>query len=92
MCACVLSFHFILCYLLNYYKLDKNISNYLIRAYKELYKGISIVFEAVPISIVTKISLISVRNRWIGSRSKFKSIKSIRSRLRSKLNPFLGHV
>jgi len=34
----------------------------------------------------------SVRDGWIGSRSKSKSIKSIGSGSRSKLDPFLGHV
>jgi len=37
-------------------------------------------------------SITSVRDRWIGSRSKSKSIKSIGSGSRSKLDPFLGHV
>jgi hypothetical protein len=37
---------------------SKNISNYLIRAYKELYKGISIVFKAVSVSIATRTGLI----------------------------------
>jgi len=35
----------------------KNISNYSIGAYKELYKGISITFEAIPINTTTKTGL-----------------------------------
>ena len=35
----------------------KNISNYLIRAYKELYKGISIAFKAIPINTTTETGL-----------------------------------
>jgi hypothetical protein len=37
---------------------SKNISDYLIRAYKELCEGISIMFEAIPVSIVTGTGLI----------------------------------
>jgi hypothetical protein len=35
----------------------KNISNYLIRIYKELCKGISVAFKAVPINTTTKTGL-----------------------------------
>jgi hypothetical protein len=37
---------------------SKNISDHSIGAYKELYKGISIAFEAIPASIATRTSLI----------------------------------
>jgi hypothetical protein len=36
----------------------KNISDYLIRAYKELCEGITVVFKAVPTSITTRTGLI----------------------------------
>jgi hypothetical protein len=35
----------------------KNISNYLIRVYKELCKGIGIAFKAVPVNTTTKTGL-----------------------------------
>ena len=35
----------------------KNISDHSIGAYKELYKGISIAFEAVPINATTRTGL-----------------------------------
>jgi hypothetical protein len=38
---------------------SKNISDYLINVYKELYKRINVTFEAIPASIVTKIGLIN---------------------------------
>jgi hypothetical protein len=38
---------------------SKNISDYLIGAYKELYKGINITFKAILISIITRIGLIN---------------------------------
>jgi hypothetical protein len=37
----------------------KNISDYSIRVYKELYKGISVAFKAIPASIVTRTGLIN---------------------------------
>jgi hypothetical protein len=37
----------------------KNISDYLIRVYKELYKGINVAFEAIPTSIATGTGLVN---------------------------------
>jgi hypothetical protein len=38
---------------------SKNISDYLISVYKELYKGINIAFKAILASIATRIGLIN---------------------------------
>jgi hypothetical protein len=51
---------------------SKNISDHSIGAYKKLYKGISIVFEAVPASIATRTGLIGYVQEFLVSAEVYK--------------------
>jgi hypothetical protein len=54
---------------------SKNISDYLIRAYKELYKGISITFKAIPVSIATGTGLIGNVQEFLVLAEVYKQLK-----------------
>jgi hypothetical protein len=53
----------------------KNISDHLIGAYKELCEEISIVFKAVPASIVTRTGLIGYVQEFLVLAEVYKQLK-----------------
>jgi hypothetical protein len=63
------------CYKKKYLFLKKNISNYLISAYKELYKGINSAFKTILITTKTQIRLAEYVQKTLMLTEVYKHIK-----------------